>query len=184
MEFRLKYQGKLKANGSPEHKHEIRECFHKQLKILWELPPLNKKRFLLDSQNRRCIISKIGNYSFAPLVNEEISTLADLNIILLKPGSPGHIVTQGGDIDNQLKTLLDSLRMPKENQELPANRSSISEETPFFCLLKDDNLITHLSVTSDRLLSSNADPNEVLLIIHVVLKGEILIFDDVVTHNR
>ena len=39
MKFRLTYEGLLKANGSTQHKHEIRKAFHPQLKRLWEVEP-------------------------------------------------------------------------------------------------------------------------------------------------
>ena len=39
MEFRLTYEGELKSNGSPKHKHEIRRALHGQLKQLWMTQP-------------------------------------------------------------------------------------------------------------------------------------------------
>lgn len=51
MKFRLTYQGPLRPTGNDSydapldplavHKHQIRQCFHKQLKTLW-----NQSRFL------------------------------------------------------------------------------------------------------------------------------------------
>jgi hypothetical protein len=43
----------------------------------------------------------------------------------------------------------------------------MKNEKPFFCLLEDDNLISKVSINSDRLLSSTADKNYVCLIIKV-----------------
>jgi hypothetical protein len=43
----------------------------------------------------------------------------------------------------------------------------VAGESPFFCLLEDDNLITGLNVETDRLLDPSAGPNEVVLVIHV-----------------
>ena len=43
-----------------------------------------------------------------------------------------------------------------------------SKETPFFCLLEDDSLVNHLSVTTDLLLGVQ-DKNEVRLVITIKL---------------
>jgi hypothetical protein len=40
MEFRLVYEGALKAKATPKHKHGIREALHPQLKELWQHPSL------------------------------------------------------------------------------------------------------------------------------------------------
>lgn len=55
--------------------------------------------------------------------------------------------------------------MPKEN-EIPSGDCPQNGESLFFCLLEDDALVTHLTVTTDRLLESN-DPKEVVLLISV-----------------
>jgi hypothetical protein len=75
--------------------------------------------------------------------------IAGIGIVLMRPEEPGSIVTRAGDIDNRLKTLLDSLRMPHNRSEIPADYVAGPDEEPFFCLLEDDNLISSLSVTSD-----------------------------------
>ncbi len=59
-------------------------------------------------------------------------------------------IRREGDIDNRLKTLLDSFTMPDQNQT--PDGSPDTGETPFFCLLEDDKLITGLAVKTDRLL--------------------------------
>ncbi len=88
-----------------------------------------------------------------------------MDITMLVPGPPGQIIRRGGDIDNRLKTLLDSFTMPDQNQTPDA--SPDTGETPFFCLLEDDKLITGLGVKTDRLLLAGADPDDVRLLIHV-----------------
>lgn len=100
-----------------------------------------------------------------PIVCETFRTIADLDIIFLRPEEPGSILTKGGDIDNRIKTLLDGLRIPKAN-EIPEGDRPQEGENPFFCLLEDDALVTHISVTTDRLLEFN-DPKEVVLLISV-----------------
>ena len=51
MEFTLYHRGPLKANGRPKDKHKLRQYFHRQLTELWNLPPLNKHRGLIDAQS-------------------------------------------------------------------------------------------------------------------------------------
>ena len=76
--------------------------------------------------------------------------------------------TQGGDLDNRLKTLLDALRAPKVLAEVPEHAQPSADESPFLCLLEDDALIDGLSVTTDRLLRPEENPSNFVLVIHVV----------------
>jgi len=176
MEFTLIYQGSLKANGSVEDKQHIRREFHKQLAELWKQEPLSYMRdmdFLKDNppSDSTTIIQNVSSFRFAPLVCTKLYLVAELDIIFLRPESPGRIVTQGGDIDNRLKTLFDALRMPKETKEIPKGDCPKSGEDPFYCLLEDDNFIVKLAVKTDRLLSSSCGQSHVNLMIHVQTKA-------------
>jgi hypothetical protein len=51
------------------------------------------------------VLREMSPFTFAPLVTEEMSLFAQLEIELLRPEPPGHLLTQGGDIDNRMKTL-------------------------------------------------------------------------------
>lgn len=173
MEFRLFYRGKLKGNGSVQDKHEIRTYLHKQLKVLWEQKPLNDYREMLNDNYMTQpppFLRKVDEYTFVPLVNEKVYLVADINITLLRPEEPGSIVTQSGDIDNRLKTLFDALRIPQNKGEMPNNFTPTADEKPFFCLLEDDNLISNLTVTTDRLLEPVQNNLEVILLINVLTK--------------
>lgn len=90
---------------------------------------------------------------------------------MLRPEPPGSIITQAGDIDNRLKTLFDALKVPKEASALPPNDDPQEGETSFFCLLEDDNLITKVSVGTDRLLDPCQSSSEVVMLIHVTTKA-------------
>jgi hypothetical protein len=103
-------------------------------------------------------------------VSEKINLIAELSITLLRPEAPGSILTQSGDIDNRLKTLFDALKVPTEPTALPNDEKPGDGENPFFCLLEDDNLITKVSVNTDRLLDKVASASEVVLMIHVHTK--------------
>jgi hypothetical protein len=183
VEFTLYYRGPLKAKAGRADKHRLRQYFHKQIKELWNQPPLNEHRFLLDPSSNEpagigqnlvavefeeaSVVRRVGTYEFASVVSSEIYLVADLTITLLRPEAPGAIVTQGGDIDNRIKTLLDALKIPDGLGALPKEASPAVDEAPLFCLLEDDNLITSLTIKTDRLLEPNLPPSEVILLIHV-----------------
>jgi hypothetical protein len=96
--------------------------------------------------------------------------ICSLSILFLRTDAPGAIVNSG-DVDNRLKTLFDGLRMPTNKDEVRHGPSD--DEKPFFVLLEDDKLITHLSVETDTLLeqvSEHWDDNDVRLIISVKVK--------------
>ncbi len=177
MEFTLFYRGSLKTNRGSKDKQELRRYFHPQLRNLWEQSPLKDHKDLLKEKPVGKIGSKISlrqdinGFQFVPLVSERIDLIAELDITLLRPEPPGSIITQAGDIDNRLKTLLDSLKMPKEPGAIPRNDVPREGEVPFFCLLEDDNLITKLNVNTDRLLDIGKNPSEVVLLIHVLTKA-------------
>lgn len=173
MEFRLIYKGKLKGNGSPKQKQEIRRCFHSQLVELWKQPPLLDYigylpggNYVVDSPFEK----KVDSFTFRSLVISALDVVAELEITFLRPEAPGILISNSGDIDNRIKTLLDALRMPHTKAELPNGDQPAADENPFCVLLEDDRLITHLSITTDRLLEPNLDPQEVFLIIKVKIK--------------
>ena len=195
MEFTLCYRGPLKAvtrkNTRIREKHKLRRIFHNQLKELWNQEPLRSHpEFLMpgkvtttgsgmDEQGLYTetdditLLREIKNFDFVPTISADLEMVADLTITLLRPEPPGRIITQGGDIDNKLKTLFDALKVPSAD-ELPPKASPSEEESPFYCLVEDDNLIANLDINTDRLLDSVDDSSEVLLLIKVrtrVLKG-------------
>jgi len=172
MEFTLYYRGQLKANGSAKDKQNLRRHFHTQLKNLWQQLPLKEMHQFLDDtpgSNTSILKSKDG-FKFAPLINERLNLVAELKITMLRPEAPGSIITQSGDIDNRLKTLFDSLKMPSEPTAIPKGDIPDEAENPFYCLLEDDNLITKVNVETDRLLDPFESPSEVVLLIHVTTK--------------
>lgn len=156
MDFTLYYDGILTSNAKAAYKQRIREQFHEQLKELWDQEPL---------ANLEPELYPRKDFSFAPLVHSQMRLIAEIDIVMLLPGSPGQIIRRGGDIDNRLKTLLDALTMPDPNQT--PDGSPNLDQTPFFCLLEDDKLITGLSVKTDRLLKTGAESDEVKLLINV-----------------
>jgi hypothetical protein len=166
MDFTLTYDGVLKPNGDINHKQEIRRVFHYQLQELWKGSPVDPSK-----KGSEGLLVNVGNFVFFPIVSTGRKDLAELQITMLRPGQPpGYIIGAGGDIDNRLKTLFDSLTIPQENS-IPSSDRPANGEDPFFCLLEDDILISNLSVATDRLLEPGKSGSYVKLIIRVQTKG-------------
>jgi Holliday junction resolvase RusA-like endonuclease len=159
MDFMLFYRGSLKSNGNPKHKHNIRKHFHPQLKQLWNQEPLLHFQSVVEPV-------KVDDFRFKPLVCQELHLVAQLHVTLLRPEAPGSIITTGGDIDNRVKTLLDSLKIP-EPGALPHDSRVDEDEVPFFCLLEDDHLVTELMVSTVQLLEPMVNRNEVVVLLKV-----------------
>jgi len=117
-------------------------------------------------------------YNFLPLVGSvfgDIQTACTLDVLFLRRDGPGSLIKSGGDIDNRLKVLFDALKMPRPG-EFDSSSPPAPDEDPFFCLVEDDALITEVKVTTDRLLTPQANEehlHDVSLVIHVrtVLTG-------------
>jgi hypothetical protein len=119
----------------------------------------------------------LGDYRFVPLVREELALLCSLDILFLRATPPGNVI-QSADIDSRLKTVFDALKKPSDSGQLGKNHQTPSEgETPFYCLLEDDKLISHVSVTTDMLLEptkqgleGNNARNDARLVIDVKIR--------------
>jgi hypothetical protein len=117
-------------------------------------------------------------YRFVPLIRRSGGFTCSLDILFLRRDDPGKLISGGGDIDNRIKVLFDGLKMPSSKSDLAGDVPGPSE-TPFFCLLEDDSLITSIAVTTDRLLlpmDSDERTNDVHLIIHVKVSDPNAIF--------
>jgi hypothetical protein len=203
MRFRLTYDGELKSSQRDplsgqvdkmaEHKQAIRKVFHQQLKQLWEtnkflrehrvhpktvdLSPAEQAQ---QAGTRIPMAESIARshreygYRFVPLVRRELSLLCALDILFLRRDYPGSVFS-AGDLDNRIKTLIDTLRRPHGQNELRGNETPAIDEDPFFCLLENDDLVTELTVRTDNLLypptgSTDKDRRQVKLVITVEIK--------------
>lgn len=162
MNFTLTYDGPLASNARPSQKHEIRRNLHPQLKELWQHAPLNQ--FYWKARPGSAHLRTVGGHEFASIVHPEWHFNARLNILLLRPQPPGSIITSGGDIDNQLKTLFDALTCPIHEQDIPAVWKPSDHEKPLHCLLDDDRFISEVAVQTDRLLAPNSETHVKLII--------------------
>jgi hypothetical protein len=171
MEFRLLYEGNLPPSGNNPHvedKHEIRRVFHPQLRRLWQvntnlrayagaafsgaqLPesPTDDQRFDLGIERIGHRWSRAG-YNLVPLVIPEFSPQCSIDILLLRP-ERYEVFGEWGDLDGQVRTILDALKIPKEGNET-ANAEPSKDEDPLFCLLADDKLVSEVKITADKLL--------------------------------
>lgn len=180
MEFRLIYEGPLLAQGAKAaHKWEIRRAIHPQLARLWQEKPLvaSAARLLDTSQprNGESIIVERDGLRFAPLVSQRLNLYAEISVLMMRQQEQGALFSEGGDIDNRLKTLLDGLRLPRGPNEGRQAEPGAPEPDPFFCLLEDDALITRVSVETTRLLRP-APPEHVLAIVGVHVKKTMLTY--------
>ena len=117
MEFRLIYEGPLHGQGAKSsHKWEIRRALHPQLQRLWQERPLKDAAARLlahpAAPGQVSVIVEKGGLLFAPLVTQRLDLYAELSVLLFRQQPRGTLITDGGDIDNRLKTLLDGLRVP------------------------------------------------------------------------
>ena len=172
MRFRLFFRGGLAGNGKPSQKWEIRQQFAAQLENLWLQEPLRGSAKFRDTsyQSDECYLGETRNgIEYFPIVSEKVFTVAELEILMLRPGDPGFITVGGADLDNRLKTLLDGLQPPNANDlYIPDN---FDRTQPVACLLQDDKLITRLNVETDRLLEDDAHKNEVVMIVQVLIRA-------------
>lgn len=197
MQFRLTYEGPLKPSGNntknAAHKHEIRKAFHPQLKNLWasnlNLFSVAEMPYSLISPSRQgpekpgsfmdhlASNYPLKEYRFVPLVTELLSLWCGLDILFLRPSSPGNVF-HAGDIDNRIKTLFDALKRPSQLSDLgPSYVPPTPSENPFFVLLEDDSLMAKLTVETDTMLEPliGGIPNEfdARLIVTVTLRPSV-----------
>ena len=195
MQFRLIYDGPLRSTqrepqGSQidprhEHKHAIRRALHPQLKQLWEInknlcgPDMweNVATWGAAAAHPPKDITELSQahsmygWNFVPLVTEPMDLVCNLQILLLRRGNPGKVI-QSGDIDNRLKTLFDALTLPTPHDRY-ADKFPQDGESPMFCLLADDRLVTHVSVETDQLLipsEQSIEDSNVHIIINVKIR--------------
>jgi len=169
MEFTLLYEGELLPSGGSnsraKEKHAIRRSFHPQLRRLWGLrslaeqhsiPKLTESVASTKEDRIKLGLTTIGEswrnaeYQFVPLVTAKMELRCSLDITLLRPEEDRFIFTSG-DIDGQVKTIFDALKMPASRGEA-GGIGPQEDETPFFCLLEDDRLISEVRVAADQLL--------------------------------
>lgn len=175
-------------------KHAIRRALHPQLRELWKSQPQLKREWgsYMEAERaqggpesiaadpyrgeRLLHPTQRNAFTFVPLVTSRHHMLCELDILFLRADRDerGRILepNSGGDLDNRLKVLFDGLKMPKEPNELPPMAAPDADETPFFCLLENDSLISALRVESERLYDVPPTSSHVRLVIRATIKVE------------
>lgn len=169
LDLTLFYRGLLRAARNPDpkdsprrqHKHDIRLKFDPQLRRRfgnWQGDPAVVR-------HGDCVLP------FYAYATKDNLFLVRLDILMLRPQPPGHVIS-GGDIDNRIKTLLDALCVPQVNQ-LPDTTQEglkrIEQASPVHCLMQDDNLITDVRISTDTLLDVDPNSEDVVLVIKAEL---------------
>jgi hypothetical protein len=199
LRFTLTYEGPLpsyaKKDGRSEEKHAIRKQLHLQLRDLWESKH-HLKQYLRTYEHEAANPQvkeamkgvphfihemRVGDFTFIPLVTEVEAMVCELDILFLRREKRGRLFSHhsAGDLDNRLKILLDALRAPANGNELPPAEKPDEGESPFFCLLEDDRLITAIRIESEQLLfrgSPQLPESTVKLVIRASVKLEALTF--------
>ena len=191
MDFRLTYAGPLLAHqdGAPlpnrtAHVHQLRQCFHKQLKVLWAEHPIMQQVAREGTSVSLYVgsgapplneVFKHDGFNWLPMATKANGLICKVDILMLRQGQPGRVTY---DIDNRLKTVFDALRKANGPDELGERASGGRivagvDEDPFFVLLEEDSLVTHVSVTADSLLEAvphTRRENAVRLVIHATIR--------------
>ena len=154
----LYWKGPLPSNGDRKTKHEIRVKFHHQLEQLWELEPALKERRdgfkgagvdVTGIAVPKAEPVTVNGQKYLPLVVGSLRLVAFIDVSLSLRRWPDVLMRPGGDLDNRLKTLLDALRVPDENQA----RGIVADSSTIYTLLEDDNhLVSGLQVRTEQLL--------------------------------
>lgn len=166
--FRLTYRGPLKAASQSStrraEKNAMRLVFNEQFAQMFPNDELLMRHFGAGGLEKY----ERGIISYWPIVQKSMHMVCDLDILFLRRGVPGRIISSSGDLDNRIKVLFDALRVPTEDEI----RGLHDESRGVVCLLEDDDLITGFRVTSDQLLEPQTAPHdhEVHLIINVEIK--------------
>ena len=121
--------------GTIDAKHRIRRELHPQVRQLWRndmseawTPAEGKNRAPIDVLADEH--AKWG-FRFAPLVTRRNQLAASIDVLMLRRDGPPHIFGDSGDLDGRVKTLLDGLRMPRQQTEL-GGATPAADENPLF----------------------------------------------------
>ena len=152
MEFYLKYHGSLSTTGHAKQKFLYRRAFMQQLKELdayYKLHGVSERIGFVDEK-----IREVGPFAFLPLVTRDAGQEVLLDIVLLSHNGPGGNKQSHGDLDNLLKSLIDGLRMAQNSNEI-RNEKPDKGESPFYCLLEDDQVIKNIRISHHNLFFSS-----------------------------
>jgi len=179
MKFTLVFQGRLPASGNKSKTKDVAEIRAKlspQMETLWNthkaLEEMRGAAHVRDPADPLNFIPlfgalQVGESTYTPLVRSSLHLACDLNILFLRQEDPGSLISQGGDIDGRIKTLLDALRMPSADEDRAAGVVGMNQHV----VMENDALVTSLKVDTERLLfPQTTHQHEVHLVIEVGIR--------------
>lgn len=137
-------------------KARLREAFHGQIKT-----HVDRR---LSPVDRAHVSTEVGGQTFLSPVHRWLNTAVELDVLLLVPPARRLV----GDPDNRLKTLIDGLTRPANDQQMQGHVPP-SEGGPTYCLMDDDGLVKRLSVDSRRWFEPTTEPQEALVVVTATL---------------
>jgi hypothetical protein len=155
-------------------KWEIREALRPQIERFWKQSPQVVTKLVEQPSVKDFYYREVEGIKFIALITEKLQLVAEIDVLLLRKSPRGSVVGNSGDLDNQLKTLIDALRVPSNKQEIPDSKRHVWKGREFHTLLEDDRLITRLNVECDQYLEDVRD-DEVLAIVKASAKRSDLI---------
>ncbi|HEY9158669.1 hypothetical protein [Candidatus Binatus sp.] len=174
VKFRLRYDGPLPSASRRDtrckEKNQIRWRLHHQLATVVTQVDFSRVFTHTDKSGLPTFVNKrFKGYGFMALISTADVLVCDLSIQLERRDFVGGILKPEGDLDNRLKTLLDALRLPQdENEVMPPDDPA--QKKNCLCLLEDDSLITGLNIQAITSLEDLPKGN-VRLSIDVELKA-------------
>ena len=139
----------------------MRKAFEPQLTNVLTTNPVYSRGIAV--MYTRIPIERSG-MKFVALVKPGMGLGCELDIDMQVNHEPGSVITQAGDLDNRLKTLLDALRIPKDAQEFRGHTNTLPPDNAFVCLLENDAAVTKICISTERwLAATNRAENEVRL---------------------
>lgn len=167
VKFKLTYPGHIPSggkSGKSEDKHEVRRYFSDQLYNVWKSATL-LNAYLSEGLPEATPHGKFGKPSnplhpffvirqfgvkIYPLVtiHNRLTCRLDMSFTVLD-------ASNRIDTDNRIKFVLDTLRMPQNDDEFPEKLRGVGSDE-LYCLFEDDGLLRDYTVSVDE---SNESPS-------------------------
>jgi len=197
MKFTRVWSGQLPSTGNkpkPKDVAHIRSDLSLQLEYLWQthraIQELKEYGYVVRPGSTNTIIDQsatsrqiaqrapshmmslidwitVDGHRYQPLVRSSLDLNCALSILFLRQDDPGALITQGGDLDGRMKTLLDALRMPSSAEQEAGGAPS----SDTYCIMQSDTLVSGMEIETERLLvPTSSHPHEAQIVTEVSLR--------------